>query len=314
VGKITSGLPYLTPILEGIFFITSFLNDYMKTMFIILICLLFILRTNAQTPAKFNFQGVARNSTGALITNTKIKLRFSILDSSAKGIALYKETRSATTDANGLFSVVIGGNGGLNITGDIVGINWGRNDKFLKVEIDPAGGNSFTNLGATQLLSVPYAEQARDADTASVAIKATSVQTIRFIGNIPFSGIDVFGGQTVTIVFSPQAFGDTNYNVSTGIYTIPSRGYYYVGFNCGVQIYSSSTAKGTITNAQETYPVYFSNPNAFAIATTYANGGVYFYNKGTQVSVKVSNTSTDGSNKFTIGAVPGRFSIYKISE
>lgn len=271
------------------------------------------LSVNAQTPSKFNFQGVARNSAGEILVDTRIKLRFSILDSSSKGQLLYRESRTATTDSNGLFAAVIGGAGASGITGNIAGIPWNKNDKFLKVEIDTSGGNSFINLGTTQLLSVPYAEQARKADSSSVATKATTLQTVKFIGELPFNGQEVYSGQAVTLVVFPQSFPDTNYNVTTGIYTIPSRGYYYVGFNCAIQVLSNSVAKGTITNA-ETFPIYINNPNAFEITTTYANGGIYFYQKGRQISVTIRNNSSDGSNRFTVLNLPGRLSIYKVSE
>lgn len=36
-------------------------------------------------------------------------------------------------------------------------IPWGTNDKFIKVEMDPSGGNTFVTLGTNKLLSVPYA-------------------------------------------------------------------------------------------------------------------------------------------------------------
>ncbi len=46
------------------------------------------------------------------------------------------------------------------VSGTFSGINWGKNAKFLQVELDPAGGSSYTDLGTTQMMSVPYALQA----------------------------------------------------------------------------------------------------------------------------------------------------------
>ncbi len=46
---------------------------------------------------------------------------------------------------------------GTVVSGTFSAINWGKNAKFLQVELDPAGGSNYTNLGTTQMMSVPYA-------------------------------------------------------------------------------------------------------------------------------------------------------------
>jgi len=109
----------------------------------------------AQAPMKFNYQGVARDNTGKALDNKSITMRISVLDGSAAGPAVYVETQSATTNQFGLYSVQIGN--GTPVTGTMSGVAWGTGDKYMKVEIDPAGGTTYTDLGATQLLSVPYA-------------------------------------------------------------------------------------------------------------------------------------------------------------
>jgi hypothetical protein len=72
------------------------------------------------------------------------------------GTVLYSETQQTTTNSYGLFTLAIGK--GTPVTGTFAGINWASGtDKFLKVEIAPAGGVSYQLQGTTQLLSVPYA-------------------------------------------------------------------------------------------------------------------------------------------------------------
>jgi hypothetical protein len=39
----------------------------------------------------------------------------------------------------------------------MAGVKWGQAAKFLQVELDPAGGSTYTDMGTTQLNSVPYA-------------------------------------------------------------------------------------------------------------------------------------------------------------
>ena len=54
-----------------------------------------------------------------------------------------------------MFSVNVGQ--GTVVTGIFSGINWGANAKYMQVEMDPAGGSSYIDMGTTQMMSVPYA-------------------------------------------------------------------------------------------------------------------------------------------------------------
>ena len=109
----------------------------------------------AQGPEELNYQGVARNTAGQPLANQAITLRLSILHNSATGTAQYRERHNVTTNDYGLYNVAIGT--GTTETGTMAGVTWGSGSKFLEVEIDPAGGTSYTSLGANKLLSVPYA-------------------------------------------------------------------------------------------------------------------------------------------------------------
>ena len=134
-------------------------NHILSTLAISLITNYFALNTcKAQAPQGIPYQAIARNASGVAISNTAVKVRFSIRDSIATGPVRYQETHSPTTSALGLFSVNVGM--GTVVSGTFSGINWGKNAKFLQVELDPAGGTSYTNLGTTQMMSVPYALQA----------------------------------------------------------------------------------------------------------------------------------------------------------
>jgi hypothetical protein len=70
------------------------------------------------------------------------------------GVIKYRETHSTTTDANGMFSVNVGQ--GTPVSGTFAGINWNTNAKFMQVELDPAGGSSYVDMGTQQMMSVPY--------------------------------------------------------------------------------------------------------------------------------------------------------------
>ena len=124
--------------------------------------LLFNKSSIAQAPPQFNYQAVCRNSSGAPFANQLIKLRFSIHDLSPSGTVQYSETRTVTTNTGGLFTVAIGSPGAADIIGALGDAKWQIGEKFLQVEMDTLGGNNFTDMGTTQLLSVPYALNSAD--------------------------------------------------------------------------------------------------------------------------------------------------------
>jgi microcystin-dependent protein len=117
--------------------------------------------STAQAPQKINYQAVARNAAGAVLANQSITARFTIHDGSSSGQIVYQETENVVTNQFGLFTTAIGG--GTVIQGNFAAVNWGNGNKYLQVEIDPAGGTNYTDMGAWQLLSVPYALYAANA-------------------------------------------------------------------------------------------------------------------------------------------------------
>ncbi len=133
--------------------------------FILLLSLitLFCQSANAQTGG-LNFQGVARNSTGAVLANQKINLKFSILRTTETGTVEYTETKEVTTNAQGIFAVVVGE---VNAS-SFAAVDWKASPKFLKVEMDPAGGTSFVSMGTTRLQNVPYAYYANGVNANNI--------------------------------------------------------------------------------------------------------------------------------------------------
>jgi hypothetical protein len=130
-------------------------------------CLLFIFifffgSLYAQVPQAIPYQAAARNAQGQVLANQNIRVRFTLTDSIAAGTVLYRETHQTTTSALGIFNLNLGT--GTIVSGNMANIDWSKNSKFLKVELDATGsGNSYTDLGTQQLLSVPYAQFAAKA-------------------------------------------------------------------------------------------------------------------------------------------------------
>ena len=115
----------------------------------------------AQAPEKFTYQAVVRNAGNSLVTNAQVGVRVSVLQGSAQGTPVFVETHSASTNANGLVTLEIGG--GNAQTGSFSAINWADGVFFLKTEIDPNGGSNYSVTTTQQLLSVPYALYAKQA-------------------------------------------------------------------------------------------------------------------------------------------------------
>jgi hypothetical protein len=117
----------------------------------------------AQAPQKMSYQAVIRDVANILVTNAPVGMQISILQGSSNGIPVYVETQTGTTNINGLVSMEIGA--GTVVSGNFAAINWAAGPYFIKTETDPTGGNNYTIVGTTQLLSVPYALYAETSGT-----------------------------------------------------------------------------------------------------------------------------------------------------
>ncbi|MDD4150409.1 MAG: FISUMP domain-containing protein, partial [Bacteroidales bacterium] len=142
-----------------------------KSFIITLANLLIFSSLFAQSPEKMSYQAVVRDASDVLVTNTSVGMQISILQGSPSGTAVYVETQTPTSNANGLVSLEIGT--GTLVSGDFATIDWANDTYFIKTETDPVGGTSYTITGISQLLSVPYALHAKTAETVTGVITET---------------------------------------------------------------------------------------------------------------------------------------------
>jgi len=140
---------------------------YSLLRFILFIQLFFVL-INSKAQTGLNFQGVARTNNNIILASQPISLRLSILQGSASGTTEYTETRKVITNAQGLFTAVIGDTGAISTLGNFTNINWKLTPKFLKIEMDPAAGNNFITIGTTQFQYVAYAQFANSVDAENI--------------------------------------------------------------------------------------------------------------------------------------------------
>lgn len=110
----------------------------------------------AQVPQGFNFQAVARGIDGIPLINQELGVQVSVLQGTDAGEAVYTESHTITTNPIGLIQLVIG-EGAPAEGSDFENVDWGSDNYFVKLEIDPSGGTEYEELGTSRLLSVPYA-------------------------------------------------------------------------------------------------------------------------------------------------------------
>jgi hypothetical protein len=148
----------------------------MKRLSILLLVMLSI-SVWAQIPSAFTYQGVARNTTGSVVTNQSIGLRLSILDGNT---TVYTETFTTEANAQGVFSVRIGT--GVAVLGSFGTVDWTTSGiKALKTEIDVNGGTTYIDAGTTAFTTVPYALLAAKVSSMSINdlldVSATNAST-----------------------------------------------------------------------------------------------------------------------------------------
>ena len=159
-----------------------------KALLLLCVSLLLNFTLKAQAPQGFNYQAVARNTTGIAITNQNIGLEISLRQGSATGTIVYTETFNTTSNNIGLINVVVGT--GTVTAGTFNTINWASGVYFIETSMDVTGGTSYALMGTQQLMSVPYALYALSSGGTVGATGAT--------GNNGTNGVDGATGATGT--------------------------------------------------------------------------------------------------------------------
>lgn len=182
--------------------------------------LLLTINLFSQAPQKFSYQAVVRDDAGNIASDQSVGIKISILQGSADGTVVYSETHSTNTNSFGLVTLEIGG--GTILSGDLSTMDWGSDTYFMKVEMDPAGGTIYAEMGISQILSVPYALHSKTAenvfsgDYLDLLNRPTSVSSFTndagyltdFMESDPVFGIHVSSGILTSDI--------TNWNTAFG--------------------------------------------------------------------------------------------------
>ena len=152
----------------------------MKKIYNLLSAILLTTIGFAQSPDLMSYQAVVRDGSNNLVALSPVGMQISILQGSTNGTAVYTETHTSTSNANGLVTVQIGD----GTTGDDFStIDWANGPYFVKTETDPTGGTNYTVTATSQLLSVPFALHAKNTDSWTVIGDTTYTNKTVSIGS-----------------------------------------------------------------------------------------------------------------------------------
>ena len=223
------------------------------------------------------------------------------------GTTVYQETFAPTTNGYGLVNLEIGS--GTVVSGDFTTIDWANGPYFIETAADVTGGTSYSVMGTSQLMSVPYALHSKTADnivggitetdpafTASEAVNITATD-ITNLSNL--SGTNT-GDQTV--ITAAQAAAITANTAKVGV-TIAQ-----------AAAITANTAKVGVTIAQATILGNTSGTDTgdqtisrAGTTVTLTNGGTFTDSvntctAGTGITISASNViSADTSSALAIG-------------
>ncbi len=148
----------------------------MKRLLTITAAFLMTAHLWAQAPQGISYQAVVRDAANTLVASQAVGMQISILVASPNGTAVYVETQTPTSNANGLVSLEIGS--GTVVSGTFNTIDWGNGLYFIKTEMDPTGGTAYTITGTSQLMSVPYALHANTAKSITGIVNYTETDPV----------------------------------------------------------------------------------------------------------------------------------------
>uniref|UniRef100_UPI0040486BD9 hypothetical protein n=1 Tax=Algoriphagus sp. TaxID=1872435 RepID=UPI0040486BD9 len=127
----------------------------MKNLLLSLLLLLTVTVVWAQVPQQISYQSVIRDGNNVVVASSPVGIKISLLQGTATGSAVYMETHSKTTNANGLVSLEIGT--GTVLSGSFSTIDWANGPYLIQTETDPTGGTNYSIPFVMALNSVPYA-------------------------------------------------------------------------------------------------------------------------------------------------------------
>lgn len=145
-------------------------NRGVRNMLLMLILCLAAQHVHAQqVPQGINYQGIARSTSGILLSSQNIGVKIGIYTPAVTGTLVWEELHAINTNQYGLFSFAMGTgtSTGMGFYASFNQLNWGSADHLVVVSLDVTGGTSYAPVDTIKFWSVPYAFYAQRAATTS---------------------------------------------------------------------------------------------------------------------------------------------------
>ncbi|MCE3229168.1 MAG: hypothetical protein K0S32_3719 [Bacteroidetes bacterium] len=264
----------------------------------------------SQSPLGINYQGVARDQNGAVISNSLISLKFDILQNSSM---IYSEQHlGISTGPSGVFTAVIGSKSALQFKN----IDWAAKNILMQVSIDINGGNQFVAAGNLQPPQyVPYSMFAENVmasysgnvltigaqsftlsspPATTVNITGTGIASVtgsanNFTIDVPAPTLSVSGNSIIltsgSVITTATISSSPNTNItSAGIVSLTTT---------GTNSFLIGVPSPTFTSAGPT-SISGSYPNYIVTSSVTPNTNI--------TSAGIVSLTTTGTNSFLIGA------------
>jgi hypothetical protein len=246
---------------------------------------------HAQAPQAINYQAVCRDTNGTPLAQQVVTYRASVLQGSPSGSVVYRETHTDTTNVYGISTLKIGR--GTPVQGTFSSIPWGSGSYYLSIEMDPAGGSNYRNLGAPELLSVPYALQSKDG-----IAKGTITNQLMFWNGTAWDTLNPgSSGQMLTMCNGILIWGNCPGTIT--------------GLSCSTAVHTDTLIAGLVATNVFSEIAYTGGNGGLYSAQTIASTGVtgltaylnsgYFANGSDTLTLTITGTPQgSGAANFTI--------------
>lgn len=262
--------------------------NHCKALLFLFLVLLSTPDLVAQAPQYFNFQAVLKDQNNNVLQNQSVRIKISIARDSINGNDVYTEQHQISTNSRGLINLEVGR--GQVLLGDFLAIQWANGPYFIRTATDPSGGNNFSLISGSQLLSVPYALFAQnglqpgtdtnqllywdgtnwellDPGNAGDILGIVNGQLTWARGPIQAGRIDSLHCQNASVSGSLNA-GQSANNVTIGLPYSGGNG----GLHCGQTVQSTGVTSLSATLLQDTF-VQGNGLLTYSITGTPAIGG-----------------------------------------
>lgn len=134
-------------------------------------------------PAGMKYQAVARDASGEVLALKSVGIEIQLLAGGPEGKTAFAEIHQVTTNVLGLFTVTIGE--GKSLKGILNEVPWSSDEIWMSIGLDPEGGEDFSTISTTKLLTVPYAFHAGTAEEIVAGAGAEKTSAFwKVVGNV----------------------------------------------------------------------------------------------------------------------------------